>query len=330
MKICTAGVQILVINCLVRRDPDARQPRRAARVTISANRSSSPIPPCAAITTTTLCRANEQYRPASRNHGRPVGVDPEVEQAVVAAAERDVAAPGRLPHRRRDRVVDVDDPGLAVALRHQAEPAVVVPGELVGRRRGSAPRRRRRRTPPAAGRPVRSAVGGRARSPRTAPRAPARRRSRRARADRARTRRRSAGPSSVGPADERDTERVVGVDRLDHHRERDERAVRSPGRSTSPVRDVHPGRRDDRPGPRPCPRRAAMTSGGLPTYGDAEHVEQRAVGRHPGQAEHLRHHDVGRELAAAVSRPRRRPAAGAAAIAAVGQRRREAPRTRRA
>ena len=38
-----------------------------------ANRSGVVIPVAAAITATTLWRANEQYRPASRNHGCPSG-----------------------------------------------------------------------------------------------------------------------------------------------------------------------------------------------------------------------------------------------------------------
>ena len=89
----------------------------------------------------------------------------------------------------------------------------------------------------------------------------------------------------------------------------------SPRRSTSPGGHVDARRGDDRAWPWPCRAPSAMTSGGLPTYGMPSSVEQRAVGRHAGQAEHLRD---ARRRAPARRCARRRPArrsGGAAAIA---------------
>ena len=46
--------------------------RTGCRIT-DANSASTGVPAAAAIVAITLWRANEQYRPASRNQGRPAG-----------------------------------------------------------------------------------------------------------------------------------------------------------------------------------------------------------------------------------------------------------------
>ena len=51
------------------------------------------------------------------------GVDAEVEQAVVAAAQRPVAGPGRSPDPLGDRVVGIHDPGVLGVLGHQRQVA---------------------------------------------------------------------------------------------------------------------------------------------------------------------------------------------------------------
>jgi hypothetical protein len=55
-----------------RRPVRPRERPRAAVIAV-ASRSSSPMPPASAMTTSTLAGENEQYRLASRNTGRPAG-----------------------------------------------------------------------------------------------------------------------------------------------------------------------------------------------------------------------------------------------------------------
>ena len=81
-------------------------------------------------------RRTSSRAPLRGNTARPTGSIAEVEQAVVPAAERDVAAPRRVPHGGGDGIAGVHDPRLRALLGHEVQVAVRVASELVGRADG--------------------------------------------------------------------------------------------------------------------------------------------------------------------------------------------------
>ena len=114
-----------------------------------------------------------------------IRIDAEVEQAVVTAAQRVMAAAGGLPHPLGDRIVFAYHPCSLGVLGHQEQLAVVATGELVALRRAPAWSHCRPHTPRAADIPFHH----REQRCRTALLAPVRRRTRQARCRRGTARR---------------------------------------------------------------------------------------------------------------------------------------------